>query len=147
MAFTGFAQNNKTKYQIGKTEETLTPLAGGIATAEPDFNEDTESYAYFDLDGGTETASTGKTFAFSIEGNRKYGDPAQELIRDIVFGKVSGDVWFQVTEPDGSVTEGPATVTGIKPYGGDANSRSALEATITFVGTPTDTRPTAIPEG
>ncbi|NRG32905.1 phage tail tube protein [Niallia circulans] len=138
-----FHLNYLTTYKIGETKEELLPLAAGISTVDPSNEESTEEYSYYDGAGGTETETTGLTSSYAFSGNRKYADdPAQELIRNKLFTLGQGrEVYFQVTEPDGRVIEGPATLQDITPHGGDANVRATFEFTVTFKGLPTDTKP------
>ncbi|QBO36973.1 hypothetical protein EQG49_11200 [Periweissella cryptocerci] len=135
--FAGYAQNHKTKYYFGRTKATLFRIAGGIQTAETDFDEDSDSVAYYDDNGGTESISSGASYPFNFEGNRKYGNEAQELIRDMMTA-ADKTGYLVVIEPNGDQMEGPASVSKITPFGGDANDRAALKATITFDGTPAD---------
>ncbi|MBN6889900.1 hypothetical protein ACUXCC_003476 [Cytobacillus horneckiae] len=131
--------NYLTQYKIGATKEELHPLAAGISTVDPSSEESTEDYAYYDGNGGSEEVTTGLKTAYAFSGNRKYADdPAQELIRNKLFKINEREVYFQVTEPDGRVIEGPATLKDITPFGGDANARATFEFTVTFRGIPTD---------
>lgn len=136
--FSGFALNYLTQYYFGLKKESLLKLGGGITTAETDFDEDTDDVAYYDGAGSKETISQGKSFPFNFEGNRKYGDEVQEIIRDMLAGKVSNQGYLRVIEPDGRILQGLATVTGVTPFGGDALERSTMEFTISFNGTPED---------
>lgn len=138
--FKGFAQNHMTKYFIGEDKSNLLALAGGIITVDTDFDEDSDDVGYYDNNGGTETISQGKSFPFSFEGHRKYGDPAQELIRQKLTANDS-KVYFIIVEPDGSQMEGDANLSDIKPMGGDANERSTFEGTVAFAGAPLDFNP------
>lgn len=140
--FAGFSKNFQTKYKIGADKETLFPIGGGIKTAETDFDEDSDDVAYYDLNGGTESISSSQTFPFNFEGNRKYGDQAQDFVRSKMTSN-DKSCYLEVTEPDGSVLSGPATMSKITPFGGDANDRSDYKFTVTFTGTPTDTKATA----
>lgn len=135
-----FAANWQNKYEIGDDKENLVAVAGGVSTAETDFDDDTDSVSYLDLLGGTETINKGSSFPFNFEGNRKYRDPGQEYMRDKLTAQ-DKSCYFRVTEPDGRVLEGPATISKITPFGGDANERMDFKATVTFMGTPQDTKP------
>lgn len=138
--FKGFAQNYLTKYFFGLTKDNLLALGGGITGVDPDFDEDTDDVAYYDLNGGKETISNGMTFPFKFEGNRKYGDEGQELIRGMLTS-TQRKGYLRVLEPDGRILQGDATVSAIKPFGGDTLDRSDVEFTISFAGTPTDLKP------
>lgn len=136
----GFNSNNKYKFEIGDTEQDLQIIAGGITSHDTDFSESDEEQAYYDLNGGSEKYYTGITVSYSFSGHRKYQDAGQEYIRDKVFKLNERDCFFKVTEPDGRIVSGKATLGGIKISGGDANSRPDFECTITFVGIPKDVK-------
>lgn len=138
-----FKGNYTNKFEIGADEESLVPIAGGIANHDTSFDEDSDDQAYYDGNGGTEKIYKGITVAYSFTGNRKYGDEGQEFVRDRVFDQSNRDCFFRVTEPDGRVISGKATIGGIKISGGDANERPDFEFTVTFAGLPTDTKPTS----
>jgi len=140
----GFDNNYTYKFEIGDDEENLLPIAGGITSHDTDFSEDEEEEAYYDLNGGKEKYYTGITAAYSYSGHRKFADKAQEYIRDKVFKLTGRDCFFKVTEPDGRIISGEATIGGIKISGGDANARSDFECTITFKGLPKDEKPNEV---
>lgn len=133
--------NYLTKYEIGDTEEELLRLAGGINNADPSIEEDTDEQSYYDLEGGKETVMQGITAAYTLSGHRKYKNAAQEYVRDKLFKLNERNCFFKVTEPDGRVISGPATLGGIKPGGGDPNTRGDFECTVTFAGIPKDEVP------
>ncbi|MGF1918796.1 phage tail tube protein [Enterococcus faecalis] len=135
-----FNNNYKYKFEIGADEKKLFPIAGGITSHDTDFSEEDEDIYYYDLNGGSEKYYTGISVAYSYSGHRSFGDEGQEFIRDKVFKLTDRDCFFRVTEPDGRVISGPATIGGIKISGGDANARPDFECTITFKGLPSDTK-------
>lgn len=134
-----FLKNYLTKYEIGPNEEGLITLGSGINNVDPSTDEDTDDEAYYDLNGGTETIYNSVTGAYAFSGHRDYTDEAQDFVRDKVYKLNERDCYFRVTEPDGRIVDGPATIGGIKPNGGDANARGDFEFTVTFTGTPKDT--------
>lgn len=134
----GFQNNYAYKFEIGEDEETLLTIGGGITSHDTDFSEDEEEQAYYDLNGGKEKYYTSITAAYSYSGHRKFADQAQEFIRDKVFKLSERDCFLKVTEPDGRIISGPATIGGIKISGGDATARPDFECTITFKGVPKD---------
>lgn len=154
-AVTGFAPNWMNKYEIGEKGEVgsdgkITPpaelleLAAGIQTVDPSNDEDTEDYSYYGDRGGKQTEVTGLSSAYAFTGHRLYADdPAQEFVRDRLT-KTGQDrvVYFKHTEPDGRVRAGNATLSGIVHTGGDANTRGNFEATMTFIGLPSDEKGT-----
>lgn len=144
-----FKKNFNFKFEIGeladdgkKPKGTLLPISGGITNHDPDFEEESEDFSYYDLEGGTETEYTSLKVSYSFSGNRKFGDEGQEFIRDKVFTIGERKCFFQVTEPDGRIIKGPATIGEIKISGGDASTRSEFECVISFVGMPEDVKPT-----
>ncbi|MFS7000963.1 phage tail tube protein [Carnobacterium maltaromaticum] len=136
-----FLLNYLTKYEIGDTEETMLRLAGGINNVDPTTEDNTDEQQYYDLEGGTEQTILGVTTSYTLAGHRKYANPAQEFVRNKIFKLNERNVQFKVTEPDGRIISGPATISGIKTGGGDPNSRGDFECTITFIGIPEDTPP------
>lgn len=141
-----FEKNYVHEFEIGESEETLLIIAGGITNHDPETDEDSEGIYYYDGNGGSETVYNGFSLAYNFTGHRKYGDEAQEFIRDRAFDLSKRDCYFRVTEPDGRILEGPATIGGVKVSGGDANTRPDFECVISFNGLPTDTKPTPAPE-
>nr|DAV80914.1 MAG TPA: tail tube protein [Caudoviricetes sp.] len=143
-----FYKNYLNKFEIGDDEENLLPIAGGIQNHDPSIEEDSEDIPYYDLNGGSETVTNSLTASYAFSGHRKYANPAQEYVRDKLFKLMERNCYFRVTEPDGRIIAGPATIKEIKPSGGDANNRADFEFTVTFVGIPTDTpAPTTPPSG
>lgn len=133
MAFTGFAKNYQTKWYIGKDKDTLYPVSGGITSAEGSFDEDTDEYSYLDGNGSKEKESKGKTSGFKYAGNRKYGNLAQDFVRDRLLAK-DNTCYMVAKEPDGSQLQGAATISEITPFGGDAIERSTFEFSVTWAG-------------
>lgn len=134
-----FLKNYLTKYEIGEEELTLKTIGSGISSVDQSTDEDTDDQGYYDLAGGKETIYNSITGAYSFSGHRDYTDEAQEYVREKVYKLNERTCYFQVTEPDGRIVKGPATIGGITPGGGDANNRGDFEFTVTFVGVPTDT--------
>lgn len=136
--------NALTRYFVAPSEtqkESLTgawlELADGILSVDPDISEETEEFAYYDLDGGIEEVVGTVSQAYEIEGHYNGDDPAQQLISKKEWS--TGDkrlVWFKIEDTDGATYTGLATVTGVKIRGGDANGYRPFEATIRFKGTP-----------
>ena len=135
-----FNKNYAYKFEIGESEETLMTIAGGITNHDTSFDEDSEDMYYYDGNGGAETVYNGLKVAYSFTGNRKFGDEGQEFIRDKVFNLSNRNCYFKVTEPDGRIIAGPATLGEIKISGGDTTARPDFECTIAFVGIPKDTK-------
>lgn len=136
-----FPLNFKNKYSIDKgdgdgTEEFL-PIAAGIATVEPSFEDETDDTAYYDGEGFGNEDVTGVRASLVFSGHRDYDDGAQNHIASKAFevGDARKSVlkWVQ---PDGTTITGPVTISGIKTTGGDANSKQEFEFTATFNGKP-----------
>ncbi|MGJ8731216.1 phage tail tube protein [Listeria aquatica] len=149
VAKTGYLKNFLRKHEIGPVSETgefdetgLMPLAKGVQTVDPSTDEDTEDYSYYDGNGSSEKEVTNTSLGHEFSGHRAYGDPALEFVRDKL---TSTDriCSFRVTEPDGRVLSGLATISEPKMFGGDANTRSEFEFTVTFNGMPKDEKPSA----
>lgn len=140
-----FYKNYLNKFEIGENEESLLVIAGGIQNHDPSIEEDSEDVGYYDLNGGNETVTNSLTTTYAFSGHRKYANEAQEFVRDKLFKLMERNCYFRVTEPDGRIIEGPATLKEIKPSGGDANNRSDFEFSVTFVGIPTDKKPGVTP--
>ena len=145
---TGFAPNWMNKYEIGeatadnKTEpEELLELADGIQTVDPSQDETSEAFEYYGDNGTSQTDVTKITNIYAFTGHRNYkDDPAQAFVRARLNKTGKGRVvYFKHTEPDGTITEGNATLSGIVHTGGDANSRGNFECQLTFNGVPFET--------
>ncbi|HDX9638980.1 TPA: capsid protein [Bacillus mobilis] len=140
--------NHGYKFEINATSTSEVPawelIAAGITSVDPDNNEESDENYYYDGGGAAERDITGFMMSYGFEGHRKYGDKAQ----DFIFSKIhkvgperKGE--FRVTEPNGDVWEGKATISEIKAPGGDANSKGEIEFTISFDGVPKFTKAAA----
>lgn len=149
MGLSEFFTNHLRKHEIGETEEDLMPIGIGISSIDASFEEESEDVEFYILGegmgGGKETLINGISLAYSFSGYRSYGDKAQEFIRGKAFSTSGRDCYLRVTEPNGTIIEGPATVGVGKIHGGDAGSNAEFECTITFKGIPKET--TAPPSG
>lgn len=115
-------------------------IAAGITSVDPDSNEETDESYYFDGGGAATVDVTGLQLSYAFEGHRDYEDAAQNHIYSLRTATgPQRKTMFEVTEPDGTVITGPATIHEIKAPGGDANSKGEIEFTITFDGLPTVT--------
>ncbi|GGE47633.1 hypothetical protein GCM10011391_28020 [Pullulanibacillus camelliae] len=136
-----FPLNYKNKYEIDtdpSTEEgDFAPLAAGIQTVDPSFDDETDDTAYYDGEGFGNLDVTGISAALQFTGHRKYGDKAQDYIAGLAFEVGSKrKTNLRWTQPDGKQITGPVTISGIKATGGDANAKSDFEFTATFNGKP-----------
>jgi hypothetical protein len=141
-----FVLNFRNQYEIDTTGGSETPewapLAAGISTVDPSFDDETDDTVYYDGQGFSSQDVTGITASLQFTGHRKYGDPAQDYIAGLAFevGEMR-KTKFRWTQPDGKQITGDVTISGIKITGGDANAKSDFEFTVTFNGKPevTDT--------
>ena len=133
-----------TKYELGPDKENLFDLGGGVTNIAPTFEEETEDVTYYAT--GKETYVTGLNYQIDIEGHRLYSDEAQNFVREKLIKVEDRGGWLRITEPDGNVLEGAATVLNIVPCGGEAGQRQTFNFSAKFKGTPTDT-PKTTPEG
>lgn len=135
-----FLRNHLTAYKIGEDKETATIVIGsGIKEVSMSVEEEMEEIPYYDLGGGKEAIYDGVTGTFVFTGDRDFGDIAQNKIREKLYKQDERKLYLIVTEPDGRVVEGFATVGDIVPGGGEALKRGAFEFTLKFIGTPLDT--------
>lgn len=136
-----FKRNWEAKYEIGKEEEdaSFVELGSGIKEVAQSVEEESEQIGYHDLDGGKETIFEGVTGIYVFTGDRDYGDEAQNMIRAKLYNQEDRGIYLKVTEADGVVVEGFATVGEIVTGGGESTKRGAFECTIRFVGKPKET--------
>lgn len=143
----GFAPNYTNVYLIDTTpasEPTWAYVGPGISSVEPDDDEETDDTAYYDGGGVSSEDVTGVTLGYSISGNRRYGDAAQDYIVGLRGETGQGRVThFRHVSPDGAAIEGECVVRDITIGGGDANDKGDFEFGVTFRGRPIITEPTA----
>lgn len=125
-------KNAKTKYEISaKGSEEFMVIGKWISTVTDSSEDEVEESAYYDGDGTKQNTVIGFKEAYDFEGTFDSEDKASAFIRDLR-GK-DGDervVQFKVTDPDGTVEVGPATVTNILFRGGEASEYPSLSYTI-----------------
>ncbi|MGG5333832.1 phage tail tube protein [Enterococcus sp. AZ163] len=140
-------QNYLRKHFVGNTKEDIISIGAGITAIAPEFEEDSEDFGYYDLNGGTSKFTKSVTISYAFEGHRKYGDAAQDFMREKLFKLDQRDCYFRVIEPDGTTIEGPAKISDVLPHGGEANDPTEFQCTISFDGLPTEskTEPAASP--
>lgn len=137
-----FLLNHGYGFSITEGLTGLTPLviAAGITSVDPDANEEVSEDYYYDGGGAATVDVTGLQLSYSFEGHRDYDDAAQNYIYTLRTSTgPQRKTNFTVTEPDGTVITGAATIHEIKAPGGDANAKGEIEFTITFDGLPTVT--------
>lgn len=125
------------KYEIDGME-----LSEGISNVDSINDEDVQEYQYLAGKGVAEKETVGQTLGFTFTGHAKYGDPAQDKVRDALV--IDGDNRriedFSVTAPNGNKMSGPATMTEIIDGTGEANARAEFGVTITWSGKPKKTK-------
>ena len=84
-----FPLNFKNKYSIDTDTTGLTPvwapLAAGIATVDPSFEDETDDTAYYDGEGFGNEEVTGVRASLQFSGHRDYDDAAQNFIANMAF--------------------------------------------------------------
>lgn len=141
VAAKSFLRNYLTKYQVGteKADVTFKTLGSGIKEVAQSAEEDAEDVPYYDLEGGKETIFSGITGIYTVTGDRDYGDEAQNFIRAKLYDSEDRKLYLKITEPNGAVVEGFATVGEIVAGGGEASKRGAFGCTLKFIGKPEET--------
>ena len=136
-------KNALTKYEVAELTDgeiasaTYSPLAKFISTVEPEANDETEDFAWYDGNGDVTTEVISARPSYAVEGQRFYGDEAQDLIASLEFE--TGDaryIAFKKTDPNGDTFTGKATVTDIVTGGGEAQEHGTFSCTITWAGKP-----------
>lgn len=147
----GFARNFSHLYLVADPkDEKYMYLGPGISTIDDDSEDETDDTAYYDSGGAQPEDVTGAKIAYSVEGNRYYGDPAQDFIASKKY--TVGDervVLLRHIAPDGSRLDGLVTLKDIKDGGGEANDKGTFECGMTYRQMPTYTPPESedMPEG
>lgn len=138
----GRFKNASTKYEVADFKGEVTtaewaPLAKFISNVEPEANDETEDYSWYDGDGTLTEEVISARPSYAVEGQRFYGDTAQDLIASKEFE--AGDnryIYFRKTDPNGRTFTGKASVTEIVTGGGEAHEYGAFSCTITWAEKP-----------
>lgn len=136
-----FYQNYLTVYEIGEDEKSLLPIEYGIEKVDPNFTEEKDEKSYWSDKGGSTVTTQGIKIDFAFSGDRAYGAPDQEYIRSKLLDANDRKCYFKVTEADGKILEGLATIIDVKPFGGDANAKAEFSFGVSFSGMPKETIP------
>ena len=139
-----FAQNYMNVWAIDITPSATNPtwarLGAGIATIDWNPNEQVDEDAYYDCEGSVDPEVTGVRPVFSVSGDRKIGDPAQDYVAGLEFlTGASRKTRFRRVGPDGTVVTGPCTIANIVAGGGDADEKQTFSFDIRVKGIPTVT--------
>lgn len=139
----GFARNYANALEInitpGAEKPTWAILSRGITSITPSPNESTEDKDYYDGYGTPTTDVTSTQIQYEVEGDRCYGDPAQDFISSCAL--LTGDgrkTQFRHTAANGDVIEGDCTLLNLTPNSGqgEASALGAFTCTIATAGSP-----------
>lgn len=139
----GFARNYANALEIniapGEANPKWAILSRGITSITPSPNESTEDKDYYDGYGTPTTDVTSTQIQYEVEGDRCYGDPAQDFIAGCAL--LTGDgrkTQFRHTAANGDVIEGDCTLLNLTPNSGqgEASALGAFTCTIATAGSP-----------
>ena len=139
----GFARNYANALEInitpGNDSPTWAIFSRGITSITPSGNESTEDKDYYDGFGVPTTDVTSTQIQYAVEGDRCYGDPAQDFVASIALETGEGrKTQFRHTAPNGDVIEGACTLLGLTPNSGqgEASALGAFSCTVATDGRP-----------
>lgn len=139
----GFARNYANALEINITpsedEPTWAIFSRGITSITPSGNESTEDKDYYDGYGVPTTDVTSTQIQYEIEGDRCYGDPAQDFVSSIALETGEGrKTQFRHTAANGDVIEGNCTLLSLTPNSGqgEASALGAFTCTVATDGRP-----------
>lgn len=142
----GFARNYANALEIDITPGAESPtwaiLSRGITSITPSPNESTEDKDYYDGYGTPTTKVTSTQIQYEVEGDRCYGDPAQDYISSCALETGEGrETRFRHTAANGDVVEGDCTLLNLTPNSGqgEASGLGAFSCTVSTAGAPTFT--------
>lgn len=139
----GFARNYANALEINTTPGAAAPtwaiLSRGITSIAPSPNESTEDKDYYDGYGTPTTDVTSTQIQYEVEGDRCYGDPAQDYIAGCALETGEGRrTQFRHTAANGDVIEGDCTLLNLTPNSGqgEASDLGSFSCTIATAGAP-----------
>ena len=139
----GFARNYANALEInitpGAEKPTWAILSRGITSITPSPNESTEDKDYYDGYGTPTTDVTSTQIQYEVEGDRCYGDPAQDFISSCALLTGEGRrTQFRHTAANGDVIEGDCTLLNLTPNSGqgEASALGAFACTVATAGLP-----------
>lgn len=140
-------KNALTQYFVGDRVETGEPeyfrLSKWISSVEDDSDEETEDQGFYDGDGTPETDVISVKKSYGFEGMFDAEDPAHQFIASKEFETGEGrKIMMKQVRTDGSVLEGPATISEPKVTGGEATEYAPISCTISWDRKPDITPPT-----
>ena len=127
-------KNAKTKYEVKLKEGAgdYVRLGKFISTITNNSEDEIEETAYYDGDGTVTSTVKGTKESFEFSGVYDPEDPGQKLIDGLKDKDGDGRViLLKVTDPEGNIEDGPATVTNIVTRGGEASDYAPFTCTIT----------------
>lgn len=127
-------KNALTKYFVGPVDgEADLRLAKWISSVTDDSDEETEDTGFYDGDGTPETDVLSVKKTYSFEGMFDADDEAMAFIADLEFETGEGrKIAFKQERADGTILEGPATVTDIVVTGGEATEYETFSCAISW---------------
>ena len=139
----GFARNYANALEInitpGADKPTWAILSRGITSIAPSPNESTEDKDYYDGYGTPTSKVTSTQIQYEVEGDRCYGDPAQDFISGLALATgEERETDFRHTAANGDVIEGRCTLLNLTPNSGqgEASALGAFTCTIATAGAP-----------
>ncbi len=139
----GFARNYANALEIntapGEEKPKWAILSRGITSITPSPNESTEDKDYYDGYGTPTTDVTSTQIQYEVEGDRCYGDPAQDYIAGCALLTGEGrKTQFRHTAANGDTIEGDCTLLNLTPNSGqgEASALGAFSCTIATAGSP-----------
>lgn len=130
-----YNKNFEAMYFIGPDAAHLYRLGAGITSVTPTNTDTTQQYSYLIDKGGSNSDQTQKAVSYAFVGNRNFGDPAQEFVKDLE-DVMDASGYMVVVFPDGSQREGSINFNSIVADGGDMNARATFSFTAQFQGIP-----------
>lgn len=119
---------------------TWSRLGAGLASADPENNENIDQTPYLDGNGHGTSSVIGMQRTIAFAGHRIVGDDAQDFIlsKEFEIG-ANRETTFKQIDPEGNIVEKACTVANINPGGGDAGAKSELSFEIHLNGKPVKT--------
>lgn len=143
----GFARNYANALEInitpGADGPTWAILSRGITGITPSPNESTDDKYYYDGYGMPTTDVKSTQIQYEVEGDRCYGDPAQDFISSCALLTGEGrKTDFRHTAANGDIIEGGCTLLNLTPNSGqgEASGLGAFACTIATAGSPKFTK-------
>lgn len=136
-----FSVNYQDLYELDITpngaSRTWKRLAAGIASIEPENNEEIDQTGYLDGNGYKSSFVTGAQETLACEGHRLIGDPAQDFIASVRYELgASRTTNIRYYDAGGNKVEGICTIANVKVGGGAAGGKKAFSCELHINGKP-----------